>query len=57
MVVVLTSWPRFFVRAAVGLAIGKAVGLAIGGAVSLAIGEAVLTGIDVTVGFSGLSLW
>ena len=32
-------------------------GLAIGGAVGLAIGGAVSTGTDVTVGFSGLSLW
>ena len=44
----LANWPRFFVRAAVGLAIDRAVGLAIG--------EAVLTKIDVAVGFSGLSL-
>ena len=44
----LASWPRFFVGAIVGLGIGRAVGLAIG--------EAVLTGIDVAVGFSGLSL-
>ena len=45
----LAGQPRFFVGAAVGLVIGGAVGLAIGGAV--------LTGTDVAVGFSGLSLW
>ena len=48
MVVVLVGRPRFFVEAAVGLAIG--------GAVGLAIGEAVLMGTDIAVGFSGLSL-
>ena len=49
MVVVLASQPRFF--------IGAAVGLAIGGAMGLAIGRAVLTETDVAVGFSELSLW
>ena len=42
------SRPRF--GAVVGLAIG------LGGADGLAIGRAVLTGADVAVGFSGLSL-
>ena len=46
--VVLAGQSYFFVRAAVGLAISGVVGLAIGGAV--------LTGTDVTIGFSGLSL-
>ena len=45
---VLVGRPRFFVGAAVSLAIGGAVGLAIGGAV--------LTGTDVAIGFSRLSL-
>ena len=49
MVVILADQPRFFV--------GAVVGLAIGGVVGLAIGEVVLTGTDIAVGFSGLSLW
>ena len=49
VVVVLACRPRFFVGAAMGLAISEAMGLAIGGAVSM--------GTDVAVGFSGLSLW
>ena len=54
MVMDPTSWPRFFVGAAMGLAgqlyfVGAFVGLAIDGAV--------LTGSKVAVGFSGLSLW
>ena len=48
MVVVLADQPRFFVGAAVGLAISRTVGLAIGGTV--------LTGTDIAVGFSGLFL-
>ena len=44
----LANRPHFFIRAAMGLGIGRAVGLAIGGAV--------LTGTDVAVGFSGLVL-
>ena len=47
--VVLASRPHFFVGAAVGLVIGRTMDLAIGGAV--------LTGTDIAVGFSGLSLW
>ena len=42
------DWPHF------GAVVGMAVGL--GGADGLAIGGAVLTGADVAVGFSGLSL-
>ena len=44
------NWPRFFVRAVVGLAVGlsEVDGLAISGAVS--------TGLNVAVGFSELSL-
>ena len=49
MVIVLAGWPRFFVGAAIGLAIGGAVGLAISGAI--------LTGTDVDIGFSELFLW
>ena len=53
MVVVLADWPRFrFIgMSVVGLAIGlsKAEGLAISGAI--------LTEADITVSFSGLSLW
>ena len=49
VVVDLAGQPHFFVGAAVGLGISGAVGLAIDGAV--------LTGTDVAVGFSGLSLW
>ena len=45
----LAGWPRFFDGVVVSLVIDGVVGLAIGGAV--------LTGIDVTVSFSGLSLW
>ena len=45
MVVDLAGWPRFFVGAAMGLAIG------------LAINGAILTGADVAVGFSELFLW
>ena len=44
----LASQSHFFVRAAIGLAIGRAMGLAISEAVSI--------GIDVTIGFSRLSL-
>ena len=49
VVVDLAGQPRFFVRAAVGLAISKAMGLAIS--------EAILTKTNITIGFSGLSLW
>ena len=52
------GWPRFFVWAVMDLASRPcflAVGL--GGADGLAIGGAVLTGSDIAVGFSGLSLW
>ena len=55
MVVDLVGRPHFFVRAPVGLIswprffVGAAIGLAIGGAI--------LTGREVVVGFSGLSLW
>ena len=45
----LIDRPRFFV--------GAAMGLAISGIVSLAIDRAILTGADITVGFFGLSLW
>ena len=45
MIVDLVGWSRFFLGVAMSLA------------VSLAIGRAVLTGADVIVGFSGLSLW
>ena len=45
---VLAGQPRFFVEAAVGLAIGKIVDLAIGGIVS--------TGTDIAVGFFELFL-
>ena len=48
MVVDLVGRPRFFVRAAVGLDIGRAVGLAISRAISI--------GTDVAVGIFGLSL-
>ena len=53
------GWPRFFVvdtagRPRFGAVVGLAVGL--GGADGLAIGGAVLTGADVAIGFSGLSL-
>ena len=44
----LANWPRFF--------IGAVMGLGISGTVDLAIGGAVLTGMDVTIGFFGLSL-
>ena len=53
VVVEPTGRPRFRFVGAVGVAVG----LAIGGAVSVAIGGAVLTGTDVAVGFSELSLW
>ena len=46
--VVLAGQPRFFVKAAVGLGIG--------GAVGLAINRAILTGTDIAISFSGLSL-
>ena len=49
VVVDLTDWPRFYIRAAIGLGIDKVVGLAIGGTIS--------TGTDIAVGFFGLSLW
>ena len=58
-----TSRPRFFVRAAVDPAgwpcLGAVVGLAVGldEADGLAIGGAILTGVDITIGFSELSLW
>ena len=66
MVVVVvdpTGWPHFFVEAVMDPAgwprfraiVGLAVGL--GEADGLAIGGAVLTGREVAVGFSGLSLW
>ena len=45
----LADRPRFFVRTVMGLNISRAVGLAIG--------RAILTGIDITIGFFGLSLW
>ena len=48
MVVVLASQPHFFVGAAMGLTIGEVMGLAID--------KTVLTGTDVAVGFSRLSL-
>ena len=53
-----TGRPRFFVKAAVDPA-GRLCFLAVGldGADGLAIGGAVLMGVDVAVGFSGLSLW
>ena len=65
LVVDLADWPRFFVRAAMGSAgwpcfrfIGISImGVDLGGVDSLAIGEAVSTGVDVAIGFSGLSLW
>ena len=47
--------PRFFAVDPAGRPRFLAVGL--GGADGLAIGGAVLTGADVAVGFSGLSLW
>ena len=52
--------PRFFAmdpagRPRFGAVVGFAIGLS--GADGLAIGGAVSTGADVTVGFSGLSLW
>ena len=47
----LAGRPHFFDGAVVGLAVGLV------GADGLAIGRAVLTGADVAVGFSGLSLW
>ena len=49
MMMDLAGQPRFFVGAAVGLGISRAMGLAINGAV--------LTGTDIAVGFSRLSLW
>ena len=48
MVVDLASQPRFFV--------GATIGLDIGGVVSLAIDRTVLTGTDIAIGFSELSL-
>ena len=48
MVVDLANWLRFFVRAAMSLAIDGVVGLAISGAISM--------GTDIAVGFSGLFL-
>ena len=62
MVIDPASWPTFFVKAAVGPAgwprffDGAVICLAINKAVGLAIGGAILTGADVAVGFSGLSL-
>ena len=57
----LTSRPRFLVGATidptVGLAIARVVGLTINGVMSLAIDRAILMGADVTVSFSGFSLW
>ena len=47
--VVLASRPRFFVGAAVGLAIGRVVGLAVDGVV--------LIETNVAISFFGLSLW
>ena len=60
----LAGWPRFLVRATMGLAgwpsfrfIGMSVmSVGLGGADGLVIDEAVLTGADVAVGFFGLSL-
>ena len=51
MVVKPTSWLRFFVGAVMSLAVGldRANGLTISGAV--------LTGVDIAIDFSGLSLW
>ena len=54
------SRPRFIAvdpagRPRFGAVVGLAVGL--GGADGLAIGGAVLTGANVAIGFSGLSLW
>ena len=49
VIVDLESWPRFFVKAVVGLGIGRAVDLAIDGAV--------LMEMDITVGFFRLFLW
>ena len=48
MVVNLEGQPRFFV--------GAAMGLAIGGVVGLAIDSAVLTEMDIAISFSRLSL-
>ena len=48
VVVDLADRPRFFVGATMGLAINEAVGLAIG--------KAILTGRNIAVGFSRLSL-
>ena len=48
VVIDLASQPRFFVGAAMGLAINRLIGLAIGGAI--------LTKADVVVNFSGLFL-
>ena len=54
MVVNPTGRPRFrFIRMSV--VVDMAVGL--GGVKSLAIGGAVSTEADITIGFSGLSLW
>ena len=52
--------PRFFAvdpagRPRFGAVVGLAIGL--GGADGLVIGGTVSTGVDVAVGFSGLSLW
>ena len=53
MIVNLVGQPRFHF---IGIfVVGLAVGL--GKAEGLAIGAAVSTGVDVAVGFSGLSLW
>ena len=64
MVVDLTDWPRFFVKAVMGLAPRPrfrfiemfVLGVSLGGANGLAIGRAILTRANVAVGFYGLSL-
>ena len=48
MMVDLAGWSRFFVGATMGLGIDRMV--------ELAIGKVILTGINITVGFSGLFL-
>lgn len=45
IVVDLTSWPYFFMGAAVGLTVG------------LTIGRAMSAGREILIGFFGLSLW
>ena len=45
----LVDQPRFFVGAVMDLGIGRVMGLTIGGAASMET--------DITVSFSGLSLW